>query len=60
MTKAQKKLFENQSLELSIQVTDERLRMGGIVLGDDLGLKRDKPKPGARFPAGGIKKLAGG
>ncbi|HEV7441715.1 MAG: hypothetical protein JWO04_4934 [Gammaproteobacteria bacterium] len=60
MTKAQKEFFKNQSVELSEQVTEERMRKAGIVLADDLGLKPDGSKPRIRFPAAGIKKLAGG
>jgi hypothetical protein len=60
MTKAQKEFFQNQSVELSEQVTEERLRKAGVRLADDLGLKPDRSKPRPRFPAAGIKKLAGG
>jgi hypothetical protein len=55
-----KKIFENQSVELSRQVTTERARKAGIVLGDDLGLRDCKSKPSTRYPASIVKKLAGG
>ena len=60
MTKRQEKFFKNLALELSEQVTDERMRKAGIVFADDLGLKRDRSKRRHRFPAAGIKQLAGG
>ena len=53
------KLFGNQSVELSKQVTAERARIGGIVLGADLGLQGSKAKPTTRYPASIVKKLAG-
>ena len=59
MTGKLKKLFGNQSVELSRQVTAERARKAGIVLGDDLGLRGFKAKPTVRYPASIIKKLAG-
>jgi len=60
MTRAQRNFFKSQYLDLARQVTEERLRRGGVVLGEDLGLTRDKSRPRTRFPAAGIKKLAGG
>jgi hypothetical protein len=60
MTKTQREFFKNQAVELSEQVTEERMRKAGIVLADDLGLKPDKSKPRPWFPVSGIKKLAGG
>ncbi len=60
MTDDLKKLFENRTVELSIQVTAERARLGGIVLGEDLDLKSLKAKPGIRYPDALVKKLAGG
>lgn len=60
MTKLQDKFFKNQAVELSEQVTEARMRKAGIVLADDLGLKPDRSKRRPRFPAAGIKKLAGG
>jgi hypothetical protein len=60
MTDDLKKLFENRTVELSIQVTAERARLGGIVLGDDLGLKSLKAKPRIRYPDALVKRLAGG
>jgi hypothetical protein len=60
MTRVQRNFFKSRYIELAEQVTEERLRRAGVVLGEDLGLKRDRSKPRTRFPAAGIKKLAGG
>jgi hypothetical protein len=60
MTKRQQKFFKNLALELSEQVTEERMRKAGIVLADDLGLTPDRSKPRPRFAASAIKALAGG
>jgi hypothetical protein len=58
MTRAHKNFFKSRYLDLSRQVTEETLRLGGVVLGDDLGLKRTKPR--TRYPASAIRQLAGG
>ena len=59
MTRADKKYFDNSRyLDLSWQVTMEAARLGGIVFGDDLGLKI--PKPRVRYPKSLLKQLAGG
>jgi hypothetical protein len=61
MTRTQKEFFcRDQFIALLSQVTQARLRLSGVTLGDDLGLKRKRPKSGIRFPAAGVWKLAGG
>jgi hypothetical protein len=57
-----KKLFENHWVALSRQVTAERARMGGIILGDDVGPGKDsaETKSQPRYPRSVVKKLAGG
>jgi hypothetical protein len=60
MNRDLRKLFENHPFELSEQVTAERLKRAGVVLGNDLGLQRGKSKPRTRYPASIVKTLAGG
>jgi len=62
MTDFVKKFLANQSLELSRQVTHERLKRAGVSIGNDMGLK--KPQSGAaatarRLPPKLVKRLAG-
>lgn len=59
MTRAREKYFDNSRyLDLSWQVTMEAARLGGVVFGDDLGLKI--PKPRVRYSASILRQLAGG
>ena len=59
MTRAERKYSDHSRyLDLSWQVTMEALRLGGLVLGDDLGLKI--PKPRVRYPKSLLRQLAGG
>ena len=61
MTRTQKKFFCRDQFTASLwQVRQARLRRSGVILGDDLGLKRKRPKSEIRFPAAGVWKLAGG
>ena len=61
MTRTQKKFFcRDRFIALLSQVRQTSLCRSGVILGDDLGLKRKRPKSGIRFPAAGVWKLAGG
>jgi hypothetical protein len=60
MPKHLTELLTNQSVDLSVQVTDKRLKKGGIVLGKDLKLQRKGSTPQSPFRSLVTKKLAGG
>jgi hypothetical protein len=59
ISRADEKYFDqSRYLDLSWQVTLTAARLGGVVFGDDLGLKI--PKPRVRYPASLLRQLAGG
>ena len=58
MTGTRKKLFENQSVGLSVDVTDRRLKSAGIVLSADLALTRKRTGPKSNYRLNVTRKLA--
>jgi hypothetical protein len=54
-----RKLLKNQSLGLSVQVTDWRLKNAGVTLDRDLGLAGRKRDSALRIPSSLTKRLAG-
>jgi hypothetical protein len=60
MNRNLKRLLAFRGGELSRQVTAERARRGGVVLGEDLRLQHDKSRPRTRYPQSVVKTLAGG
>jgi len=61
MTSSRKKLFINQSVGLSVEVTNRRLKKAGVILEQDLGLHRAAPPPrSTTYRTQVTKKLAGG
>jgi hypothetical protein len=60
MLKQLSELLANQSVDLSVQVTNKRLKRGGIMLEKDLQLQRKSSGPQSPFRSFVTKKLAGG
>ena len=59
MTNQIKELLKNPALKLGEAIAAERLKLAGVTLGDDLGLRPAKSHP-EEFPPELIRKLAGG
>jgi hypothetical protein len=60
MTIDRRKLLQNQSVGLSIGVTNVRLKKAGVVLESDLKLNRKSSTTGTPYGTSVTKKLAGG
>lgn len=60
MTDQIKERLKNPALKLAEEIAAARLKRAGVKLGEDWGLRPERPQAEEEFPAELIRKIAGG